>query len=175
MPDGDRQESNPRKGRIKDARGRKVTQLDPVALHLLQRNEPIERATLLKIVGEKGIRLSKLEIGSLIAVLVLIVALCIVLTCKHLAGEPWGALLKRATPTFYMLILPFTIWGGIRKKRFNMLAAAMLKHCCCPHCGYDIRALPADPADGATVCPECGYAWLLNKPKSIEEAHSQVE
>jgi transcription initiation factor TFIIIB Brf1 subunit/transcription initiation factor TFIIB len=37
----------------------------------------------------------------------------------------------------------------------------MLKHRRCPHCGYDIRGLPVDPQDGATVCPECGCAWEL--------------
>jgi transcription initiation factor TFIIIB Brf1 subunit/transcription initiation factor TFIIB len=37
----------------------------------------------------------------------------------------------------------------------------MLKHLRCPHCGYDLRGLAADPEDGATVCPECGCAWRL--------------
>ena len=32
----------------------------------------------------------------------------------------------------------------------------------CPHCGYDIRGLPTDPEDGATICPECGCAWQLD-------------
>ena len=41
------------------------------------------------------------------------------------------------------------------------VTSVMLKHCHCPHCGYDIRGLPRDPADGATVCPECGCAWKL--------------
>jgi hypothetical protein len=38
----------------------------------------------------------------------------------------------------------------------------MLKFRRCPHCGYDLRLLPADPADSATVCPECGCAWLID-------------
>ena len=44
---------------------------------------------------------------------------------------------------------------------FGNVMAAMLKHLRCPHCGYDIRELPVDPKDGATVCPECGCAWKL--------------
>jgi hypothetical protein len=38
----------------------------------------------------------------------------------------------------------------------------MLKHRRCPHCGYDLRLLPIDSNDGATVCPECGCAWSLD-------------
>ena len=37
----------------------------------------------------------------------------------------------------------------------------MLQHLRCPHCGYDLRLLPTDPKDGASVCPECGCAWRL--------------
>ena len=37
----------------------------------------------------------------------------------------------------------------------------MLQHRRCPHCGYDLRLLPDDCSDGATVCPECGCAWKL--------------
>ena len=28
--------------------------------------------------------------------------------------------------------------------------------------GYDLRQLPVDPEDRATVCPECGCAWILD-------------
>ena len=34
----------------------------------------------------------------------------------------------------------------------------------CPNCGYDLRLLPVDSVDGATVCPECGRAWKLESP-----------
>jgi hypothetical protein len=34
----------------------------------------------------------------------------------------------------------------------------------CPHCGYSLQGLPVDPADGATVCPECACAWRLDDP-----------
>jgi predicted Zn-ribbon and HTH transcriptional regulator len=51
--------------------------------------------------------------------------------------------------------------GVERCARVNRIRAAMLAHRRCPHCGYDIRLLPTNPADGATVCPECGSAWIL--------------
>ncbi len=44
----------------------------------------------------------------------------------------------------------------------------MLKHHRCPQCGYDIRLLPADAADGATVCPECGCAWRLEESGVVD-------
>jgi hypothetical protein len=138
-----------------------VTQLDPVALHVLQRHEPIERDALTRIIGERGVGLSRLEKGTLIAALILIVGFVSVLIGRHLAGAPWGFLLKRSVPMFYLLLLPFIVWGGARKKRISKIAAAMLKHDRCPHCGYDLTGLPADATDGATVCPECGCAWRL--------------
>jgi hypothetical protein len=52
-------------------------------------------------------------------------------------------------------------WRSGRRARAKRVCAIMLEHLRCPHCGYDIRGLPADPADGATVCPECGCAWKL--------------
>ena len=39
--------------------------------------------------------------------------------------------------------------------------ATWIEHLRCPYCGYDIRGLPVDPSDGATVCPECGCAWRV--------------
>jgi hypothetical protein len=43
-----------RANHIKDARGRRVTQLDPVALQLLRRPEPIDAATLDAITSERA-------------------------------------------------------------------------------------------------------------------------
>ena len=76
---GTRQTRDLHKGWIRDARRRRVKQLDPVALQLLQRREPIERNALKCILGEKGIGLSKLERGSMIACLVLVAAF--IITC----------------------------------------------------------------------------------------------
>ena len=55
----EKETSGPRyAGRVKDARGRKVTQLDPVALHLLRRHEVIEADTLRAIANETGVRIT---------------------------------------------------------------------------------------------------------------------
>lgn len=45
-------------GRIKDARGRKVTQADPVALYLLRQHNVIDADTLHAIANEKGVRIA---------------------------------------------------------------------------------------------------------------------
>ena len=52
-------------------------------------------------------------------------------------------------------------WRSGRRARAKLVCAIMLQHLRCPHCGYDLRLLPVDPADGATICPECGCAWHL--------------
>ncbi len=36
--------------------------------------------------------------------------------------------------------------------------------------GYDLRMLPSDPADRATVCPECGHAWKLDGTPDVKGA-----
>ena len=164
-----------REKHIRDARGRKVTQLDPVALHLLRRNEPIERGVLAAIVAEKGIRMTRVEKGAMILSLVLLAALIVTVTIKLLGGESWSHLLRRMVPTFYLFIWPFIVWGGTRASRFGKTAAAMLKHRRCPHCGYDIRGLPADSTDGATVCPECGCAWRVSDEATKRRSHEVVD
>jgi hypothetical protein len=154
-------ESAPSKGRIRDARGRSVTQLDPVALHMLHRDEPIDRETLARVVGERGIGLPMLEKGALIAAVICGAAVIVLIGFRYYSGMPWSMLIKRTAPVLYLFVLPFIIWGGARKKRFGLVAAALLKHERCPHCGYDLRGLAADASDGATLCPECGCAWKL--------------
>ena len=162
---------------IKDARGRKVTQLDPMVLYLLQKNEPIEREILAAIVAEKGVRMTGLERAAMIGSLVLLAAFICVIIIKLLGGQSWGELAKRLVVPSYLFIWPFIVWGGTRASRFGKTAAAMLRHSRCPHCGYDIRGLPQTPEDGATVCPECGCAWRLSetgddRPASAEAGSS---
>ena len=52
-------------GRIKDARGRSVTQLDPVAMYLLGQHEVIEADVLRAIAHQKGVRITGKERASL--------------------------------------------------------------------------------------------------------------
>ena len=46
-------------------------------------------------------------------------------------------------------------------QRMGHPAPVMLAQRRCPHCGYDLRLLPVDPEDAATIRPECGSAWKL--------------
>jgi hypothetical protein len=61
-------------------------------------------------------------------------------------------------------------WQSGRRARAKTVVAAMLEHRRCPHCGYDIRGLPADLKDRATICPECGCAWRLEPGESAGPA-----
>ena len=56
----------------------------------------------------------------------------------------------------------FKFWQSARRARAKHVCAIMLRNLRCPRCGYDIRGLPADTEDGATICPECGCAWMLD-------------
>lgn len=57
---------------------------------------------------------------------------------------------------------PLILWLGACAVRSRKTMRIMLVHRRCPHCGYDLRGLPVDASDGATVCPECGCAWRLD-------------
>jgi hypothetical protein len=92
---------------------------------------------------------------------VLLLALPAVVAALALRGEPWGQIARRIGPSLYLFVWPFIVWGSLKHRRWGKIPAAMLKHFRCPHCGYDLRRLPADPADGATTCPECGCSWRL--------------
>lgn len=150
--------------RIKDARGRKVTQLDPVAIYVLRQPSVIEADVLRAIAREKGVRIAGKERAMLIVgiVGVIIVASLLVYSLfikKDFATAP----LARTASLLYFCFLPWLAWMLLKRARFGKIAAAMLKYTRCPHCGYDLRLLPTDPADGVTVCPECGCAWRLDK------------
>ena len=156
-------DSSPRQqaGRIKDARGCKVTQLDPVAIYLLRQHNIIDADALRAIAHEKGVRITRGERIPLI--LGIFGALLVISFFAHalITGDIRDAPYAKSASPLYLCSLPWIIWYGIKRKRFGNVAAAMLKHRRCPHCGYDLRMLPVDPEDGATVCPECGCAWRL--------------
>lgn len=155
---------------IRDARRRKVTQLDPIVLYLTKRSEPIEREVLGRIVAEKGVRMTGFERAAMIGSLVLLVALICVIIMKLMQGMPPATLARRMSVPSYSFVLPFIVWGGMKRSRFGKTAAAMLRHLRCPHCGYDLRNLPVDGNDNATLCPECGCAWTLNIEPPEDEA-----
>ncbi|UCE61271.1 MAG: TFIIB-type zinc ribbon-containing protein [Phycisphaerales bacterium] len=147
---------------IKDARGRKVTQADPVALYLLHQHDVIEEDVLRAIVSEEGVRVTRKQkqtlLFSVFAVLIIGGFLVRSLIVESFGAAPYA----RTSSIIYLCFLPWFIWHLLRRARFRKVAAAMLKYHRCPHCGYDLRMLPVDPQDGATVCPECGCAWKLD-------------
>ncbi len=151
--------------RIKDARGRSVTQLDPVAMYLLRRQDVIGADVLRAIVGEKGVRVTwkeRVGLGIGLAGAVLVIFL---FTHAAVTGDLRGAPLAKSSSLVFLCSIPWVMWYSIKRMRFGSVAAAMLKYARCPRCGYDLRLLPTDPEDGATVCPECGCAWRLgNRP-----------
>ena len=154
-------------GRVADARGRRVTQLDPITMLLLRQHDVIEanvlraisRAPGVEITGRERVFLAMEVIGAL-----LVIGL---FTYETFIGGISDAPFAKSASLVFLCSIPFFAWYGIRRARFRKVTAAMLKHRRCPHCGYDLRFLPPDPADRATVCPECGCAWLLDDAKII--------
>lgn len=148
--------------RITDARGRRVTQLDPVTMHLLHRHDLIDESTLRAIAEEVGPATSRRTrrwfwIFEALPILVLPVLFVRVFFVK--GGRD---VVSVALWTTAFACLAVGIWGftaSARRKRFHRVRDAMLRHGRCPHCGYDLAHLPPDPEDGALVCPECGCAW----------------
>jgi hypothetical protein len=160
------QSPRPKAGRIEDARGRKVTQLDPVAMYLLERPEWIEADVLRAIAREQGVRITRGERAWLALGIVSALLIITLFTDAVVTGRIWTAAMAKSASLLFFCCMPGVIWYKIKRARFGNIAAAMLKHLRCPHCGYDIRGLPTDPDDGATVCPECGCAWRLDASRS---------
>lgn len=151
----------------KDARGRPVPQLDPVAMHLLLRHDTIPVEALRKIAEEldpgEVSRRRRACVWAVIGVAVWYAAFFGYFRLFS-TWKGWDPVLVIFCITYFLF--PFaSVYVGFRKARrarYERIRRVMLKHLRCPHCGYDIRGLPTDPADGATVCPECGCAWQLD-------------
>jgi ssDNA-binding Zn-finger/Zn-ribbon topoisomerase 1 len=162
--------SSPRKGRIGDARGRKVTQLDPVGLYLLRQHDVIDADVLHAIAGEKRVRITTQERGLLVVGLAAMLAVASLFARELLIGGLADAPYAKFSSLTFFAILPLVFWFRIKRARFGHVVKAMLKYSRCPHCGYHLAHLPIDPADGATICPECGCAWRLDRPHKAEDS-----
>lgn len=165
-------------GRIRDARRRRVAQLDPVALRLLRRRDVIAADALEAIAHEKGVRIAARERVALVGGLCGLLLVLGFFTYALITGDIRAATYAKTGSSLWFCSAPWIIWFALKRRRFGAVAAAMLKHRHCPHCGYDLRLLPVDPADGATVCPECGCAWALaprpadrSGPRAPSDAH----
>jgi len=136
--------------------------LDPYALHLLGRDEGIPKDTLARIAKEVGRAHSRSTQFWMLFVLWMIFALGLILPFAMMVREGQTPDLRHFLPgSLGGLLLPWVLWEGEKRRCYRRALEVMLRHSRCPHCGYDLRLLPTDPADGATVCPECGCAWRL--------------
>ena len=149
-----------------DARGRKVTQLDPVAMHLLNQGSVIPVDTLREMADE--IRPGARRQGMIQVLIVLFGFLFVV--GGNVVYFSYFSTWKGLDPVRIVIYLiqfivivsgPLIAYRLARGSYAHRIAPVMLKYSLCPHCGYDLRLLPASPNDGATTCPECGCAWLI--------------
>ena len=160
-----RSSTTPRARRLKDARGRSVTQLDPVKLHLLNQHSIIPAKTLRSMADQimPGARRQRLVQVLIAAFTFTFIVSGTIIYFRYFST--WTGF-DPVNVTIYVIQVVVILSGPVlafrmaRDKYTSRVASVMLKHRHCPHCGYDIRGLPADPADGATVCPECGCAWV---------------
>ena len=149
---------------IKDARGRCITMLDPIALQTLHRHEIIPAEPLHEITREIGLGIGRRRLYAGYVCWVLGILGCIaVVVLKFVIGFRIFSIVGLAAFANAVVIAlgVFFTWRGARRARFERVLGVLLEHRRCPHCGYDIRGLPTAPSDRATVCPECGGAWLL--------------
>lgn len=161
-------------GRIRDPRGRKVTQLDPVAMHLLRQNDVIPPDSLRDIAEELDpAELRKRPRAALWAPIWVLLwyAAWFLYFRLFSTWSGWDPVLVAFGVSYFLC--PFVwVYAGFRKARrvrWERVRRVMLKHLRCPHCGYDIRLLPVDAAGRATVCPECGCAWELDDVQAVGE------
>jgi hypothetical protein len=160
--------------RIKDARGRSVTQLDPIGMYLLHQHEVIDADVLRTIAHEKGVRITAKERAGLIVGIVGALLVIGLFTHAFFTGDILDAAYAKSASLIFMCSIPWIVWHSIRRARFSQVTAVMLKYSRCPHCGYDLRLLPPDPTDGITVCPECGCAWELESGKADDVLGADV-
>lgn len=142
--------------------------LDPLPLYVLGREEPIEPGQLRGIIAEldptlvaTGARRTRHRAVIIISSAVILLGV-IILVAILITGDR-SAIRTLTNPMFIApmvvgVAVPFLI---VRAERLRTLARVMLRHRCCPHCGYSLRELPRED-DGVTACPECGSVWRLD-------------
>jgi len=157
-------------GTGKDARGNPVTLLDPYTLRLARRYEVIPQEALGDILAELGSGMRKsIRVMFVISLVCLAVGLVAVADYAYQWWSGGSSFSTMRRKLFGMIVVaygPIVIWFGAKRVRMLKVVRVMLQHRRCPHCGYDLRLLPVDAADGATVCPECGHAWQLIGPST---------
>ncbi len=156
-----------RAGVVIDARGRKVSQLDPVVLRLTRQATAIPPETLNHIadqVGRLTQRAARVGMWLSIACFACLGLILVINTAGVISGRlDRSEALRTMLPFAGAWIAPLWIWIGARAARHRQITKIMLAHQRCPHCGYDLRLLPRSEADRTTVCPECGCAWNMTE------------
>ena len=159
-------------GWIVDARGRRVSQLDPVMMHLLRRPGTIPLDVLREVAQQIGLgvtRATRLSFwASIVGLACLMIAVAICATRLANGTISTRRVFISLVPYIAVLSGMCTCWVSLRNTRHQQIGKVMLQHRRCPHCGYDLRLLPTDPTDEATVCPECGCAWELTTEELTE-------
>jgi len=152
-------------GPTRDARGRSATLIDPFIMHRLRKYDTIPEEPLTSIAREIGSGWAKQ--GVWIFSYVWSVALVILVAAHFIKWGGGFSAAPRELRLWIVLLSLFVVnvalvWYFSRRVRLKRVHRILLKYIRCPHCGYDLRMLPTDPTDGATVCPECGCAWRLD-------------
>ena len=160
------------RNRIEDARGKLVSQFDPIKEHLLRRHGVIPADPLRELAEDIDRKWARWGHG-IFLISAAGLALC-------WAGMAFYMLFVSTSKRFDLVVFLFypvqfvVIFGGFlfgwmiaKQERFPRTRLAMLKHRRCPHCGYDLRGLAASPRENATACPECGCAWWLDDPAVV--------
>ncbi|MHC5003159.1 MAG: hypothetical protein ACYTJ0_08550 [Planctomycetota bacterium] len=143
-----------------------MTQLDPVAMHLLHRHEPIPADDLRAIaMATDPLEVKKRPRAALLTPvwIALWYAAFFAYFWVFKRWRGWDPVLMMFT-TFYFVFPIARLWTGIlkaRRTRWEGIRRVMLEHRYCPHCGYNLRGCPTDAIDAAIVCPECGCAWKM--------------
>ena len=156
---------------VTDARNRSITLLDPYELQLLRRHDIVEAEPLQTIVEEVGFGLPKWQQRGYLACVFTFFACVVFLIIWKLVRGTGIDMLERVLWPLNLAVFAFgawQFWRSARRGRAKHICQVMLQHRRCPHCGYDLRLLPADPTDGATICPECGCAWWIDDYTDVE-------
>lgn len=164
--------TRPHRGRIKDARGRLVTQIDPITMHALHRPCGMDRSSIETVLNdlERGLARQLTWRSYVLRVLFGLSVGAIAFSVFWLIGDSnFRAAIVKVYTSEFVIWLPLVICAFVvplmiaRRRHRGRVLQALLKHHLCPHCGYILRELPVEPEDGATVCPECGCAWMLHE------------
>ncbi|MHC4614324.1 MAG: hypothetical protein ACYTAU_12220, partial [Planctomycetota bacterium] len=103
-----------RQGHITDARGRTVTQLDPVTMYVLHQHDVIEADVLRAISHEPGLVISGWERASLVtgvAMMCVIIGLFIQsIVMKDFSAAPFA----RSAALVYFSFVPWVFWFGLK-------------------------------------------------------------